>query len=252
MSAYGVGAHGSMERRGHRVRATLSPIQRATWDVAVSTELAEEGEILLSASSLCDDAPTFEVDSVSTSASGFLAVPVDLVVWGSLDVELGREAHIGPLRDACLAVAATGMGLVRIAAGCSARRGQAVLLHITRTPTGLCLALFCPEACERQRNAVEALMVLMQQTSLTAARSSRLHTQLTAGLCPSARARVERYDGESTVLHSLTTYAISAENPKRETHSGHRTWLSAIVTGAAVAAVALVLARVAVSFVTMD
>lgn len=148
--------------RTHGFPTTLSPIQRAKWKLAVLQELAEEGVILLSVVQRCDATFGFKVDSVSTAAAGFLVVPSEAVVWASLGEQLGVENESEQLSDLCAEVEATGKNALRIAAGCSEQRGSAVLVHIARTPTGLCLSLFCPEACERELNAFDALQVLLE------------------------------------------------------------------------------------------
>ena len=58
--------------------------------------------------------------------------------------------------------------------------------------------------------------------------------------------------GTDEVFDSSTTYASVAEHLDNGLHSGHRSWLAAIVACAAGVAIGLVVARVAVSFVTMD
>lgn len=148
--------------RTHGFQTALSGIQRAKWNLTVLKELADEGVILLSALQRSDATFCFNVDSVSTAAEGFLVLPSEAVVWASFGEQLGVENESELLCDLCAEVAATGKGALRIAAGCSEQRGSAVLVHITRTPTGLCLSLFCPEACERELNAFDALQALLE------------------------------------------------------------------------------------------
>ena len=139
----------------------MSPIQRAKWNVAVLVELAENGEIILSASRAVDASVDFEIISVSPATAGLLAQP-DSLVGASLREVLGADHRFEQLYAVCVRVAACGVDALPVSTHCSSHRGASILFRVARTPTGLRLTLSCPEAQKSESQAIDALQALLE------------------------------------------------------------------------------------------
>ena len=140
---------------------SMSPVQRAKWSVAVLEELAENGEIILSASRPVDGSVDFEFVSISPAAAGLLGQPNSLVGASLRDI-LYADRRLGPLYAVCVQVAASGIDAVLVSTQCSWHRRASILFRVARTPTGLRVTLSCPDAQKSELEAIDALQALLE------------------------------------------------------------------------------------------